>query len=349
MIYNLSNVENYKPDITKQAILNITTEEEIFRHYLGFDFKLSRMYNSPLRKDQNPSFNIYYAPNGEMRFKDFNGEQGTCFDLVMIMNGLRFNECLKAINYDMNLGLENSYNTKEIKRIKYTNFREKILEEKKECLIQFKPQHFTDKDLEYWKEFNIDYNILKRYNVYSSKYIFVNKKLVLTYYDTNPIYCYSLPNNKVKVYRPFADKGKYKWLSNATNNEIQGLYQLEYDSDTIVITKSMKDVMCLRQFGIHACSPASEVAEPEEKILADLSTRFYDVVTLMDFDYTGIKMANKLYKQYNFKPLFLTNGIFGTYNYKAKDISDFYEMYGHEHTQALINESIITLNKKNGK
>ena len=39
MIYNLSNVEDYKPNITKQAILNVTTEEEIFRHYLEFDFK----------------------------------------------------------------------------------------------------------------------------------------------------------------------------------------------------------------------------------------------------------------------------------------------------------------------
>ena len=44
--------------------------------------------------------------------------------------------------------------------------------------------------------------------------------------------------------------------------------------------------MYLRQFGVHACSPASEVAEPEEEILADLSSRFTDVITLMDFDYT---------------------------------------------------------------
>ena len=331
MIYNLSNVENYKPDITKQAILNITTEEEIFRHYLGFDFKLGRMYNSPLRKDQNPSFNIYYAPNGEMRFKDFNGEQGTCFDLVMIMNGLRFNECLKAINYDMNLGLENSYNTKEIKRIKYTNFREKILEEKKECLIQFKPQHFTDKDLEYWKEFNIDYNILKRYNVYSSKYIFVNKKLVLTYYDTNPIYCYSLPNNKVKVYRPFADKGKYKWLSNATNNEIQGLYQLEYDSNTIVITKSMKDVMCLRSFGIDSIAPQAETNYLSRELADSVTSKYNKVIILYDNDEAGINGASELQKilpnsKISFIPI----------SSKCKDVSEYVSMYGKEKTEELL-------------
>ena len=318
MIYNLSNVENYKPDITKQAILNITTEEEIFRHYLGFDFRLGRMYHSPLREDQNPSFNIYYAPNGEMRFKDFNGEQGTCFDLVMIINGLRFNECLKAINSDMNLGLENSYNTEEVKRVKYTNFREKILEEKTECLIQFKPQHFTDKDLEYWKEFNIDY-----------------KKLVLTYYSSNPIYCYSLPNNKVKVYRPFADKGKYKWLSNATNNEIQGLYQLEYDSDTIVITKSMKDVMCLRSFGIDSIAPQAETNYLSKELADSVTSKYNKVVILYDNDEAGINGASELQKilpnsKISFIPV----------SSKCKDVSEYISMYGKDKTKELLTKII---------
>ena len=45
----------------------------------------------------------------------------------------------------------------------------------------------------------------------------------------------------------------------------------------------MKDVMCLRQFGVHVRSPASEVAEPEEKI-RQIYHRFTDVITLMDFD-----------------------------------------------------------------
>jgi len=331
MIYNLSNVENYKPDITKQAILNVTTEEEIFRHYLGFDFKLGRMYHSPLREDQNPSFNLYYAPNSEMRFKDFNGEQGTCFDLVMILSGSRFNDCLKIINSDMNLGLENSYNTKEIKRVKYTNFKDKILKEKSECLIQFKPQHFTDEDIEYWKQFNIDYNILKRYNIYSAKYVFVNKRLVFTYSKNNPIYCYSLPNNKVKVYRPFADKGKFKWLSNATNNEIQGLYQLEYDSDILVITKSMKDVMCLRSFGVDSIAPQAETSYLNVETANNVTQKYSKIVILYDNDEAGINGSSELQKilpkaKISFIPL----------NSKCKDISEYFSKYGVEMTKELI-------------
>ena len=331
MIYNLSNVEDYKPNITKQAILNVTTEEEIFRHYLGFDFKLGRMYHSPLRDDENPSFNLYYAPNGEMRFKDFNGEQGTCFDLVMIISGSRFNDCLKIINSDMNLGLENSYNTEEVTRVKYTNFRKNILKEKSECLIQFKPQHFTNEDIKYWKQFNIDYNILQRYNIYSARYVFVNKKLVFTYSKNNPIYCYSLPNNKVKVYRPMSDKGKYKWLSNATNNEIQGLYQLEYDSHTLVITKSMKDVMCLRSFGIDSIAPQAETNYLNVEMANNVTQKYEKIVILYDNDDAGINGASELQKilpkaKISFIPI----------SSKCKDISEYFSIYGIEKTIELL-------------
>jgi hypothetical protein len=331
MIYNLSNVENYKPNITKQAILNVTTEEEIFRHYLGFDFKLGKMYHSPLRKDKNPSFNLYYASNGDMRFKDFNGQQGTCFDLVMTLSGSKFNDCLKIINSDMNLGLENSYNTEEVKRVKYTNFRENILKEKSECLIQFKPQHFTDEDIKYWKQFNIDYNILKRYNIYSSKYVFVNKKLVFTYSKNNPVYCYSLPNNKVKVYRPMSDKGKYKWLSNATNNEIQGLYQLEYDSNTLVITKSMKDVMCLRSFRIDAIAPQAETNYLNVELANNVTQKYEKIVILYDNDDAGINGASELQKilpnaKISFIPM----------SSRCKDISEYFSVYGMEETIELL-------------
>jgi|TARA_R100001530_G_C4315937_1_gene154382 hypothetical protein len=331
MIYNLSNVEDYKPNITKQAILNVTTEEEIFRHYLEFDFKLGKMYHSPLREDDNPSFNLYYAPNGEMRFKDFNGEQGTCFDLVMILSGSGFNDCLKIINSDMNLGLENSYNTEEVKRVKYTNFRKNILKEKSECLIQFKPQHFTDEDIKYWEQFNIDYNILKRYNIYSSKYVFVNKKLVFTYSKNNPVYCYSLPNNKVKVYRPMSDKGKYKWLSNATNNEIQGLYQLEYDSNTLVITKSMKDVMCLRSFRIDAIAPQAETNYLNVELANNVTQKYEKIVILYDNDDAGINGASELQKilpnaKISFIPI----------SSKCKDISEYFSKYGMEKTIELL-------------
>ncbi len=58
----------------------------------------------------------------------------------------------------------------------------------------------------------------------------------------------------------------------------------------------------------------------------------------MDFDLTGVKMANTLLKRYNIQPLFLTDGRFGTINYGAKDISDYIEINGTTETLKLINQ-----------
>ena len=49
-------------------------------------------------------------------------------------------------------------------------------------------------------------------------------------------------------------------------------------------------------------------------------------------------MANTLLKRYNIKPLFLTDGRFGTINYGAKDISDYIEINGTTETLKLINQ-----------
>ena len=73
------------------------------KHYLGFDFIPNRAYKSPLRKESNPSFAIYYNGDGSLRFKDFNGAQGTCFDFVMHLFNVNFSDALKIINKDLSL------------------------------------------------------------------------------------------------------------------------------------------------------------------------------------------------------------------------------------------------------
>ncbi|QDP46408.1 MAG: hypothetical protein GOVbin1709_70 [Prokaryotic dsDNA virus sp.] len=333
-MYNLENVEEYKPSLTKKDILDVTSEEEIFRHYLGFDFKLGKMYHSPFRKDKNPSFNIYYAPGGEMRFKDFNGYQGSCFDLVMLITGSTFNTSLNIINSDMNLGL-NGPNNVITEKIEYECFKNEVIKEKKNTLIQFKPQHFTKEDLEYWAQFNIDINILKEYNVFSAKYIFVNKKLIFRYYKTNPIYCYRLGDNKVKVYRPKAQKGKYKWLSNATNKQLQGFSQLTQETETLVITKSMKDVMCLRSFNLDSIAPQAETNHIDYKILESLDLQYKNIVILYDNDDAGIKGAKELQKILpNAKIVFIPTST------HCKDISEYVSMYGSENGKYLLTKLI---------
>ena len=49
MKYDLSKIKNFKA-LSKENILEIISEEEIMRHYLGFEFSLHKTYHSPLMK-----------------------------------------------------------------------------------------------------------------------------------------------------------------------------------------------------------------------------------------------------------------------------------------------------------
>jgi len=332
-MYNLSAIQDYKA-LTKDNILTVSSEEEIMRYYLGFDFEIGRTYNSPLRKDNNPSFALYYNRYNQLKFKDFNGIQGSCFDLVMNLYNLGFVETLIRINNNMKLGLgyqdgSNQHSEKDV--VRYTGFKAKII--KKSNLIQFKPQHFTPQDLEYWHQYGITKDILKKYDVYSAKYVFLNKVLVLRYFYNNPIYCYKF-SNAIKVYRPEAKKGNFKWMSNITSRDIQGLNQLPKSGNTLIITKALKDVMCLHALGYNAIAPQSETTYMAEDIVKDITSRFNHIYILFDLDDAGRKGAYMLNTYLDSKIVFIPYVDY-------KDITDYYKVMGKTKTLKLLNKIIV--------
>jgi hypothetical protein len=332
MKYDSTKVQEYKK-LSKENILKEISEEEIMRHYLGFDFEIGRMYNSPFRNDDVPSFNVYYSEYQELRFKDFNGSQGTCFDLVMIIKNCNFYNALIDINDELGLCLAGKNNKR---KISYKNFKAEIVNKK--CLIQFKPQQFTEIDLKYWKQYAISEDTLKHFNVYSAKYVFLNKKLLFRYENNSPIYCYKF-NDKVKVYRPLQPKGVYKWLSNAKMDTVQGYDQLRYEKNTLIITKSLKDVMCLWEMDgeYESIAPQAETTHLDESVISDIINKYENIYILFDNDAAGIFGAETLQKKIPGSKV-----IFIPHDTGTKDISDFVaktnEILGNELIKNLINE-----------
>ena len=321
MRYDSTKIKEYKK-LSKESILKEVSEEEIMRHYLGFEFEIGRMYNSPLRDDDVPSFNVYYSEYQELRFKDFNGSQGTCFDLVMLLNNCNFYEAICHINDEFGLGLGGR--TSE-KKLSYKKFKAEISDKK--CLIQFKPQQFTAIDKKYWKKYNISEDTLKHFNVYSAKYVYMNKQLLFRYTNYSPVYCYKF-GDKVKVYRPLQPKGVYKWLSNAKMDTIQGHDQLIYEQNTLIITKSLKDVMCLWELGYESIAPQAETTHLDETVLAGIIKEYKNIYILFDNDPAGIFGAETLQKT--------IPGSKVIYISLEKDISDVIELHGIDVANELI-------------
>lgn len=311
------------PDnITLDWILSKVTEYDIYAKYIG-QFKVGMIYNSPFRKDKNPSFGIYYSKRTkQLLFKDHGtGECGNVIKFVSLFTGkTEYNDILSDIVDKLNI----TNNTKLVSSKQYIPPTETV--------IGVVRQEFTDVDINYWKQFNISINTLKKFNVNSIKYYLCNGIVKGTYKRENPMYAYKVYNN-FKIYRPLADKYT-KWRNNLTDYDIQGYEQLPQKGDILFITKSMKDVMCLHEMGYPAVSPSSESTFLSKDVLEQLKTRFKRIIILFDRDTAGVKRSRKLSRETGLEAMFINK------KFKAKDVSDAVKANSFEEIKNWLNETI---------
>ena len=311
------------PDnITLDWILSKVTEYDIYAKYIG-QFKVGMIYNSPFRKDKNPSFGIYYSKRTkQLLFKDHGtGECGNVIKFVSLFTGkTEYNDILSDIVDKLNI----TNNTKLVSSKQYIPPTETV--------IGVVRQEFTDVDINYWKQFNISINTLKKFNVNSIKYYLCNEIVKGTYKRENPMYAYKVYNN-FKIYRPLADKYT-KWRNNLTDYDIQGYEQLPQKGDILFITKSMKDVMCLHEMGYPAVSPSSESTFLPKDVLEQLKTRFKRIIILFDRDTAGVKRSRKLSRETGLEAMFINK------KFKAKDVSDAVKANSFEEIKNWLNETI---------
>lgn len=311
------------PDnITLDWILSKVTEYDIYAKYIG-QFKVGMIYNSPFRKDKNPSFGIYYSKRTkQLLFKDHGtGECGNVIKFVSLFTGkTEYNDILSDIVDKLNI----TNNTKLVSSKQYI--------QPTETVIGVVRQEFTDVDINYWKQFNISINTLKKFNVNSIKYYLCNGIVKSTYKRENPMYAYKVYNN-FKIYRPLADKYT-KWRNNLTDYDIQGYEQLPQKGDILFITKSMKDVMCLHEMGYPAVSPSSESTFLPKDVLEQLKTRFKRIIILFDRDTAGVKRSHKLSRETGLEAMFINK------KFKAKDVSDAVKANSFEEIKNWLNETI---------
>ena len=309
-------------ELSDDEILSRISCIDIFAYYIGKDFRLGRAICSPLRKDKSPSFTIFKHNSGKYFFKDFStGDSGDCFTFLTKMYALKRFDTYRLVDNDFQLGISTKSFTAPTKKHIGEHLKEYENVEPSSTTIQIKSRPWNSKeDKTFWSKYGICCNILNRFHVRPAEHVWVNDRLVVSANRYNPIYTYDFGQGKMKVYQPHS---KYKWLSNTSASDLQGLSQLPDRGDTLVITKSLKDVMCLSIWDIPAIAPSSESCVIPADIVKELYDRFARICILYDFDRTGVSFANKHRKLYGFIPLFFTNGKFNTFDYKAKDLSDF--------------------------
>ncbi len=336
-MFDLSRIKD--AELTKDNVLKEVHEKTIFEFYFGQEINLEDSYVNPLRKDSNPGCKFFIGRNEKLLFIDFAKRNSVvdCFGFICQKYDCNLYTALKLINKDFRLmlGTENEQNFSDLV-YEYSkpdlDFFEKNKEKKSELLCL--RRKYENYDLQYWtKDYGISEQTLKKFNVFCVRTVFKNNKAIWRSSKENPIYAYYFPNeNKKKIYRPKEPDKKYKFLSSAGISKLyQGFDQLPEKGDLLIITKSMKDVMVLHEFGYNAIAPNGEGYDIDNEFYDSLCDRFDNIILLYDNDVAGMNATLSLSIKLECCYIQIPKDQFGT-----KDISDYYYNYGELETGKLL-------------
>lgn len=322
--------------ITRELLLEKNSEETYLSYYTGLPVRKGT-FKSPFRQDRHPSCGFFRSHTGRLYLADYARPEYTAdfIKAAMLRYCLDYNEALNAIAQDFGIIKTRTVRT-AVKPIAVQKFDSSSITDIRVAVTCFEERH-----IEFWNRFGIGMDTLKTYRVFPLSEVFIGNKVI--YKSCNSEYMafgYYHGSEEVdgkyyerwKVY--FPGNKKMRFVSNWKKEWIQGLPQLPENGKLLVITKSMKDVMAMKEFGLNAVAPNSENLFVPDDILDGLSKRFKHTVIIYDNDNAGLRNMARIRRQYNdYCYMWIPK------EYGVKDFSDFVERYGREETELAIRKA----------
>lgn len=313
--------------LTKKELMCHTTPEAIYFEYFG-KFRLGKGYSSPFRKDTNPSFGFYINKQGELITNDLTtGEKLDCIAFVAKLYNLSYKEAIEKIIMDFNIfcANEDKYNIINAKRIekKASLYSDAV---KRETKIQIVEKEFSEQELAFWNRWNITKKELEKNNVYAFEKVYINGERIPTKEEIRFAYYQKDPEINVgyfKIYQPLSKK--YKWISNIPLDLPFGIDRLEHKSDTLIITKGLKDAIILNRIFTDVIATQNESLSAITRCIP-ISKEYDRIVCIYDADPPGVAACKEITGMNNWE-------YFNTPNYLyqekgIKDIAEYYESFG---------------------
>jgi len=317
--------------VSKDLLLSKLSPEMIHAYYLGaYGFRnLNKKFSSPFRKDSDPSAEVRLSRGGKLIFNDYGGKQGLdCFGIVQELFSLDFTGALNKIAADF--GIIHGGGQADLRQIAWAKDLDKKVRE--ETLIQFELLDWPQEALQFWKQFHITKEELEKdKDVFAIGELCINKGWI-TNSKNKPQFVYVMgdietPKMFFKVYRPYYAR---KWYSNCPNNIPFGYHSLPFLSDTLIITKSYKDMKVLRKFHPDVCATQNESVEAARFVLELLNNKYKRIILWYDADETGLRVADELKNEVSktvTTPLHFTPMV--------KDPADYISFYGPDAMEVL--------------
>jgi hypothetical protein len=199
---------------------------------------------------------------------------------------------------------------------------EEINKLKNPTILKKKRKPWSEKELNYWKQFAWTKDMLINAKIESIEKYWINftEFPIFAEFSFSFEYCENEGIYRRKLYFPNRKKGK-KFISNVNPSIIQGWHMLPEKGEILFITKALKDIGPFKRLSFPAIAPNSESSFLPDYMVKKLKTRFKRIVVWFDSDYTGVTNARKFANQYDLEYTFNPERA-------SKDPSDFVRDFG---------------------
>lgn len=343
------------PELTKSYILERVSQEEIMEFYNGVPVNnytlTANSFCSTMRDDDNPTCNYFYKQDrlGNIRLKltDWRGDfSGDIFDVASFFTQIsaKTSQGFKLLLHKVALDFKIHIYADEDERIKLNRVITDYVKVVSTKVFNVIPRKWNNFDKKYWyDDLSVTPELLRIGVVIpvgeleiegKDGYLHKNYK----YSAKDPAYAYY--GGRIgtiiqwKIYFPYRGKGGRRFMTNSAF--LQGL-NIVSPARIGIITKSYKDVLVYKMFGLEAIAVPSETYLMSKDEYFNFKSKFDIVITNFDYDAAGIMLTRKYRKVYKTEPMMFTRGRFNQPDYGVKDMSEFRQTYGEEKTKNLIN------------
>ena len=316
-------------DLKNELLKSSNNGLDFFKIYFGDKLqwaskKRSRNLKSPFYTDKNGSLSIYQDNKGKWRFKDYGDPayQGDCFDFYARVYNTNTKEGFSELLIVMKRALEEGIS--KIATVKAFQ-NDTVLNERTITTVKLNKIGFTDKALQFWKQYNITQEILLLNNVsqvvgyrefYSDgedKYITLNQDLVFAYTSGN-------------FYKFYSPQPKKFWSVGIKTTEYRFGENYQPNDSTVFLVGGEKDVMTLHALGYRSVCLSSETVLPSKRFAKNMFEDEVKVVVFYDNDEAGHKGAQKIASIYSWEIAELKSILTSETEKETKDISEYVKL-----------------------
>lgn len=319
--------------------LSSVPREWVFEYYLGIPDKLQgqevRIKSIWNPTENVPSMYVYYIKaESKYKFKDFSsGKGGDGVALVLEKFNLATrSEAARKIMRDYEEFI--SKNPAETTREYVEHFKYEV--------TGYSIREWTTSDEAFWTQYRIGSDMLGRYCVRPLENFTMQKKELgggvkeIVIARSRLYGFFRLDGTLYKIYQP--GNPDHKFIK--VQSFIQGSEQLAYSTQVLIITKALKDIMCVNRMGlpVELAAPDSENTMIPPYIIQVWKSRYPYICTLFDNDSAGIKAMKRYEKEYGIPYVHLK---------AEKDISDTTKVHGLDNSTLWLRKGLEeTLNIK---